>query len=84
MVQKRKITEQEANNIYNLVYSKIYAKGLNVKILAKMIAEKYPNASSNYSNLSKKINEGRIKYIEMVELADVAGYEIAWIDKEKI
>lgn len=33
-------------------------------------------------NLSKKINNETLKYKEVLEIADIIGYEIEWIKKE--
>lgn len=35
-------------------------------------------------NLSKKINKGTLRYEEAEEIAEVLGYKIEWVKKEKV
>ena len=37
-----------------------------------------PDAAEHYSNLSAKLQRESIRYKEVVELADVLGYDLIW------
>ena len=43
-----------------------------------VLADKSPRSSRSVSNLSAKLQRESIRYKEVVELADVLGYDIVW------
>lgn len=49
--------------------------------LVKKLNKKY-NRNDTIQNLSKKINNGTLKYREAEEIAAVLGFEIVWTKKE--
>ena len=81
MKKKRVIKKEDAKSIQNEVKQYIYSRGLNYDIVAKLINQKYPDASADQNNLSHKVNNGTIKYIEIKELADILNYDIKWVSR---
>lgn len=64
-------------NIRNEVKSYLMREGVTMhEVLAKLWV-KY-GWSSSISNLSCKLRKETLRYKEIVELADVLGYEIVW------
>ena len=49
--------------------------------VAKLINQKYPDASADQNNLAHKVNTGNITYIEIKELADILNYDIKWVSR---
>ncbi|MCZ1090874.1 hypothetical protein O0889_01245 [Clostridioides difficile] len=41
------------------------------------------NTKFTYENFRKKLANGKIKYSEALEIANILGYEIVWQKKEK-
>lgn len=60
----------------------IVSKGYNVKSLNEAINKKN-GTNFSYQNLTNKINKNSLKYTEILEIAEVLGYEIKWINKDK-
>jgi len=53
----------------------------NFTEIAKELSEKY-NKGYTVQNLSKKLGNKTIKYQEILDIADILGYEIKWVKKE--
>ena len=81
MKKKRIISKEQAKSVQNEVRQHIYSRGLNYEIVARLINQKYPDASADQNNLSHKVNTGTIKYVEMKELADILDYDIKWVSR---
>ena len=81
MKKKRIISKEQAKTVQNEVRQYIYSRGLNYEAVAKLINQKYPDASADQNNLSHKVNTGTIKYVEMKELADILDYDIKWVSR---
>lgn len=64
-------------NIRNEIKSQIIRAGFTMQDLVDLLAEDY-GWSDSVSNLSAKLQRESIRYKEVVELADVLGYEIVW------
>ena len=79
--KKRIISKEQAKAIQNEVKQHIYSRGLNYELVAKLINQKYPDASADQNNLSHKVNTGTIKYVEMKELADILDYDLKWVSR---
>lgn len=43
---------------------------------------KLNGTNSSVQNLSNKIRKGSLKYSEVLQIAEIIGYEIKWIKKE--
>ena len=69
------------NQIKNEVKVKILQKGHTMTKLVEMLNGKY-NKNTTVQNLSNKLTRETIQYKEILEIADVLGYEIRWVDKE--
>ena len=41
------------------------------------------NTNFSYENFRKKLANGKIKYSEVLEIANILGYKIVWQKKEK-
>ena len=52
--------------------------------MTQVIEELNKRNNMNYSlaNFSKKLNSETIKYSEVLQIADICGYQIEWITKE--
>lgn len=70
-------------NIKIIDFVKILAvyKGISLrKLIAKLAEEK--NSSDCYSNFYAKLKKETIKFSEIVDIADILGYEIVFKDKK--
>ena len=64
-------------NIANQVKSVIVAEGYTMKQVLDLLVYEY-GWSESLSNFSRKLHTGKIKYSEVLQIADVLGYEIFW------
>ena len=64
-------------SIRNEINAQIVRTGFTMQELVDRLAEEY-DWSDSVSNLSAKLQRESIRYKEVVELADVLGYEIVW------
>lgn len=64
-------------NIRNEIKAQIIRAGFTVQELVDRLADEY-DWSDSVSNLSAKLQRESIRYKEVVELADVLGYDIVW------
>ena len=64
-------------NIRNEIRAQIVRSGFTMRELVKRLAEKY-GWSLSVSNLSGKLARESIRYKEVVEIADILGYELVW------
>ena len=64
-------------NIRNEIKAQIIRVGFTMQELVDRLAEEY-DWSDSVSNLSAKLQRESIRYKEVVELADVLGYDIVW------
>lgn len=64
-------------SVRNEVKSYLMREGVTVQEVLKKLSKQY-GWSNSISNLSCKLRRETLRYKEMVELADVLGYEIIW------
>ena len=64
-------------SIRNEIKAQIVRVGFTMQELVDRLAEEY-DWSDSVSNLSAKLQRDSIRYKEVVELADVLGYDIVW------
>jgi len=64
-------------NIRNEIKAQIVRVGFTMQELVDRLADEY-DWSDSVSNLSAKLQRESIRYKEVVELADVLGYDIVW------
>ena len=64
-------------NIRNEIKAQIIRAGFTMQELVDKLADAY-DWSDSVSNLSAKLQRESIRYKEVVELADVLGYDIVW------
>ena len=64
-------------SIRNEIKAQIVRTGFTMQELVDRLAEEY-DWSDSVSNLSAKLQRESIRYKEVVELADVLGYNIVW------
>lgn len=64
-------------SIRNEIKAQIVRAGFTMQELVDRLAEEY-GWSDSVSNLSAKLQRESIRYKEVVELADVPGYDIVW------
>ena len=64
-------------NIRNEIKAQIIRAGFSMQELVDRLADEY-DWSDSVSNLSAKLQRESIRYKEVVELADVLGYDIVW------
>jgi hypothetical protein len=64
-------------SIRNEIKSQIVRAGFTMQKLVDRLAEEY-DWSDSVSNLSAKLQRESIRYKEVVELADVLGYDLIW------
>ena len=64
-------------SIRNEIKAQIIRAGFTMQELVDRLADEY-DWSDSVSNLSAKLQRESIRYKEVVELADVLGYDIVW------
>ena len=64
-------------NIRNEIKAQIIRAGFTMQELVDRLADEY-DWSDSVSNLSAQLQRESIRYKEVVELADVLGYDIVW------
>ena len=64
-------------NIRNEITAQIVRAGFTMQELVDRLSDEY-DWSDSVSNLSAKLQRESIRYKEVVELADVLGYDIVW------
>ena len=64
-------------NIRNEIRAQIVRAGFTMQELVDRLSDEY-DWSDSVSNLSAKLQRESIRYKEVVELADVLGYDIVW------
>ena len=64
-------------NIRNEIKAQIVRAGFTMQELVDRLSDEY-DWSDSFSNLSAKLQRESIRYKEVVELADVLGYDIVW------
>lgn len=64
-------------NIRNEIKAQIVRAGFTMQELVDRLSDEY-DWSDSVSNLSAKLQRESIRYKEVVELANVLGYDIVW------
>ena len=64
-------------NIRNEIKAQIVRAGFTMQELVDRLADEY-DWSDSVSNLSAKLQRESIRYKEVIELANVLGYDIVW------
>lgn len=67
-------------DIRGQVKSRIVMEGMTMKGVVEALAEK-KGWSRSKSNFTGKLKRGTIRYTEILDVADVLGYEIIWQKK---
>ena len=65
------------SNVRNEIKAQIVRAGFTMQDVVDKLAEDY-GWSDSVSNLSAKLQRECIRYKEVIELADVLGYDIVW------
>lgn len=64
-------------NVRNEIKAYIIRTGMTMQQVVEELSEQY-GWSNSVSNLSAKLQRESIRYKEVLELADVLGYDIVW------
>ena len=64
-------------NVKNEIKSIIVRSGMTMQQVVELLSDEY-GWSDSVSNLSAKLQLESIRYKEVLELADVLGYELVW------
>ena len=64
-------------NVRNEIKAQIIRTGMTMQEVVDLLSQEY-DWSDSVSNLSAKLQRESIRYKEVLELADVLGYEIVW------
>ena len=73
----RKIRRKNEMNVRNEIKAQIIRTGMTMQEVVDLLSQEY-GWSDSVSNLSAKLQRESIRYKEVLELADVLGYEIVW------
>jgi hypothetical protein len=73
----RKIRRKYKMNVRNEIKAQIIRTGMTMQEVVDLLSDEY-GWSDSVSNLSAKLQRESIRYREVLELADVLGYEIVW------
>jgi hypothetical protein len=76
------ITEGDKMNMREFIKIKMIESGIGLKELVEKLNEQY-NKKETTQNLSNKMTRESLRYKEMEEVADILGYNIQWIKKNK-
>ncbi len=68
------------NRLRNEIKAYIVRAGMTMSEVIDMLAEQY-GWSKSVPNFSGKLKRGSLRYSEVVELADVLGYDLVWIKR---
>ena len=68
-------------NVRNELKAQIVRAGMTMQQVVDLLSDEYGWSDSVY-NLSAKLQRESIRYKEVLELADVLGYEIVWQKKK--
>ena len=69
-------------NVRNELKAQIVRAGVTMQQVVDLLSDEY-GWSDSVSNLSAKLQRESIRYKEVLELADVLGYEIVWQKKRE-
>lgn len=69
-------------DIRNEIKAYIVREGMTVKDVIRILQKK-KGWSGSASNFSDKLTRGTIRYREVKNLADVLGYTVIWVKKDK-
>lgn len=64
-------------NIRNELKGQIVRSGMTMQQIVELLSQEY-GWSDSVSNLSAKLHRESIRYKEVVQLADVLGYDLIW------
>ena len=64
-------------NVRNEIKAQIIRTGMTMQEVVDLLSDEY-GWSDSVSNLAAKLQRESIRYKEVVELADVLGFEIVW------
>lgn len=67
-------------DIKSQIKSYIYSANLDIKAVLEVLNSQY-GYNETPSNFSNKLKRGNIKYQEVLDIAEIIGYEIQWIPK---
>ena len=68
--------------IRNEVKSKLALSGWSlVDVVREMNKSRGPEDQTTPQNISNKLTRGTIKFSEVLEIADIIGYKIEWLQK---
>lgn len=81
-MDRRKYTEKEIKSNKNRIKQFFTKEGVTVEEVAKQVHSRHPLASPNGDNLSRKLNNGTLKSIEEIEIADALGYDVIWVKRK--
>jgi len=65
----------------NYIKGYIAQNNLSIREVHKRLVEKF-NRDDSVQNFTNKVNRQTLKYDEILQIADVLGYEIKWVDKK--
>lgn len=65
----------------NYVKSIVIGAGWSFTAVAEELSKKY-NKGYTLQNLSRKLGKKTIKHQEILDIAEIIGYEIKWVKKE--
>ncbi len=71
-------------NVRNEIKSYITRNGWTITDVVKEMNKNRPDDQrTTQQNISSKLSRGTIKYSEVLEIAEICGYSIEWVDKEE-
>ena len=76
-INNSKMEVSKIMNVRNEIKAQIIRTGLTMQQVVELLSDEY-GWSDSVSNLSAKLQRESIRYKEVLELADVLGYELVW------
>lgn len=80
-----RMDKKSDNTIRNEIKSYIAKSGWSLTdIVKEMNKNRSESEQTTTQNISNKLTRGTIKYSEVMEIANIIGYQIVWMDSAKI
>lgn len=74
--------DENINEIRNEIKAAIAMSGMTLKAVVDEMNNRHPESLTTTQNISNKLTRQTIKYSEVLEIADIIGFQINWVKKQ--
>lgn len=68
----------KVNPIRDRIKTMLKDSGLNLTKIAEELNQRYPDDKTSQQNISNKLSRGTIKFSEVIDIADICGYDVVF------